>query len=85
MRACHTNNCPVDIATQQPHLAARLDVDKSATQLGTFLETSVTLMKILARTCGHANLGDFSVDDLVTWKPAMAELSGVSFGGVGAN
>ena len=85
MRACHTNNCPVDIATQQPHLAARLDVDKSATQLGTFLETSVTLMKILARTCGNANLGDFSVDDLVTWKPAMAELSGVSFGGVGAN
>ena len=85
MRACHTNNCPVGIATQQPHLAARLDVDKSATQLGTFLETSVTLMKILARTCGHANLGDFSVDDLVTWKPAMAELSGVSFGGVGAN
>ena len=24
MRACHTNNCPVGIATQQPHLAARL-------------------------------------------------------------
>ena len=28
MRACHTNNCPVGIATQNPRLTARLDVDQ---------------------------------------------------------
>ena len=28
MRACHTNNCPVGIATQKPHLVARLIVDE---------------------------------------------------------
>jgi glutamate synthase domain-containing protein 2 len=33
MRACHTNNCPVGIATQKDHLRARLLVDKSAKQL----------------------------------------------------
>ncbi|MGB5200201.1 MAG: glutamate synthase-related protein, partial [Sedimenticolaceae bacterium] len=28
MRACHTNNCPVGIATQQPHLRQRLEIQK---------------------------------------------------------
>ena len=33
MRACHTNNCPVGIATQKPHLRARLPVDEAAQRL----------------------------------------------------
>ncbi len=56
MRACHTNNCPVGIATQKPDLVARLKVDESARRLQRFFETSVELMKILARACGHSHL-----------------------------
>jgi glutamate synthase domain-containing protein 2/nitrite reductase/ring-hydroxylating ferredoxin subunit len=82
MRACHTNNCPVGIATQKPHLMARLDVQKSAERLARFLETSVELMKILARACGHTHLNQLSIDDLTTWKEEMARLSGVPYGGV---
>ncbi|MGC1442189.1 MAG: glutamate synthase-related protein, partial [Burkholderiaceae bacterium] len=44
MRACHTNNCPVGIATQKPHLTDRLIVDKSAQQLSNFLKASTELM-----------------------------------------
>jgi glutamate synthase domain-containing protein 2/nitrite reductase/ring-hydroxylating ferredoxin subunit len=83
MRACHTNNCPVGIATQKPHLAARLEIDKSAHQLANFFAASVDLMKILARACGHRHFSEFSSDDLVTWKEDMARLSGIAFGGVG--
>jgi methylamine---glutamate N-methyltransferase subunit C len=83
MRACHTNNCPVGIATQKPHLVSRLVVDKSAERLARFLETSVELMQILARACGHTHLNQFSLDDLVTWKEHMALLAGVPYGGVG--
>jgi len=83
MRACHTNNCPVGIATQQPHLMARLKVDESSKRLARFLATSVELMKILARACGHTRLSELCLDDLVTWKDEMARLSGVPFGGVG--
>ena len=83
MRACHTNNCPVGIATQKPHLVSRLIVDRSAEQLARFFETSVNLMKILARACGHRHLGAFNADDLVAWKPEMAELAGIAYGGVG--
>ena len=84
MRACHTNNCPVGIATQKPHLMARLDVEKSAQKLARFFETSVELMKILARACGHTHLNQLSLDDLITWKEDMARLSGVPYGGVGS-
>jgi nitrite reductase/ring-hydroxylating ferredoxin subunit len=84
MRACHTNNCPVGIATQNPRLAARLDVEQSAERLARFLETSVELMKILARACGHTHLDQFGLDDLTTWKEEMARLAGVPFGGVGS-
>ena len=83
MRACHTNNCPVGIATQRPHLISRLVVDESAARLARFFATSVDLMKILARACGHRHLSDFQRDDLVTWKEDMARLSGVAFGGIG--
>ena len=83
MRACHTDNCPVGIATQKPHLIARLEVEKSAAQLTRFLETCVELMKILARACGHKALRDFSSSDLVAWKRDMASLAGIAYGGAG--
>lgn len=82
MRACHTNNCPVGIATQKPHLENRLLADKSALQLKNFFEASVELMKVMARACGHDHLSGFNPDDLTTWKKEMADLSGVRFGGV---
>ena len=82
MRACHTNNCPVGIATQKPHLVNRLVIEKSARQLANFFEASVELMQVMARACGHGHLSDFNADDLTTWKREMADLSGVAYGGV---
>ena len=82
MRACHTNNCPVGIATQKPHLVSRLVVEQSALRLKNFFDASVELMQVMARACGHDHLSGFNIEDLTTWKKDMAELSGVSFGGV---
>jgi glutamate synthase domain-containing protein 2 len=82
MRACHTNNCPVGIATQRKDLRARLKVRQSAQQLKTFLEASVHLMKVLARACGHSHLNQFRLEDLTTWKRDIAYLTGVDYGGV---
>ena len=82
MRACHTNNCPVGIATQKPHLVNRLIVEKSARQLTNFFEASVELMQVMARACGHDHLSKFNPSDLTTWKKEMSEISGVQFGGI---
>jgi glutamate synthase domain-containing protein 2 len=82
MRACHTNNCPVGIATQKKHLRARLIVDQSARQLQTYFEATINLMQVLARACGHSHLNQFCMDDLTTWKRDIAYLTGVPYGGV---
>ncbi len=82
MRACNTNNCPVGIATQKKHLRARLDIEKSAQQLASFLTSATDLMRVLARACGHSHLNQFSLDDLATWKRKMADLAGIPFVGV---
>jgi glutamate synthase domain-containing protein 2/nitrite reductase/ring-hydroxylating ferredoxin subunit len=81
MRACHTNNCPVGIATQKPHLRARLPVDEASERLDRFLRATVELMQILARACGHRHLRDLNIDDLTTFDREMAYLTGISYGG----
>ena len=82
MRACHTNNCPVGIATQKPELRARLPVDIAAERLARFFTASVGLMSVMARAAGHRNLSEFNSDDLTTFKHDMARLTGVAYGGV---
>ena len=83
MRACHTNNCPVGIATQQKHLRARLVIEESARRLNNFLTASVEMMQVMARACGHAHLNQLDVDDLTAWSRDMASLAGIRYAGVG--
>lgn len=83
MRACHSNNCPVGIATQKKDLRARLIVEESAIRLERYLGATVELMQVLARACGHDRLDAFTASDLTTWKKEIAELTGVAFAGVG--
>ena len=82
MRACHTNNCPVGIATQKPQLRERLPVDTAAERLARFFEASVQLMCVVSRAAGHRHLRDFNANDLTTFKRGMADLTGVDYGGV---
>jgi len=82
MRACHTNNCPVGIATQKPELRARIKIEKGAQQLNNFFRASTELMQVMARACGHTHLNQFNHTDLTTWKREMADLSGVAYGGI---
>ena len=82
MRACHTNNCPVGIATQKPHLVSRIVVERSARQLHNFFSAATQLMQVMARACGHDHLSKFAPGDLTTWKREMSDLSGVAYGGV---
>jgi glutamate synthase domain-containing protein 2 len=84
MRACHTNNCPVGIATQKDHLRARFEIEKSARRLERYLGATVELMKVLARACGHRHLTDFAVHDLTTWNADIAKLTGIQYAGVEA-
>lgn len=82
MRACHTNNCPVGIATQKDDLRKRLIIDKGAAQLNNFFRASTELMQVMARACGHDHLNQFCIDDLTTWDREMSHLTGIEYGGI---
>jgi glutamate synthase domain-containing protein 2 len=81
-RICNTNNCPAGIATQNPELRKKLNVEEAPKKLARFLESTVELMKIMARACGHDHLNKFSKNDLTTWKREFSDLSGVKFSGL---
>jgi len=80
-RMCHTNLCPAGIATQDPKLRQKLNVDAAAGQLATFLDASVQLMQVMARACGHDHLSQFVKDDLASWNRELAELAGIEWSG----
>lgn len=83
MRACHTDNCPVGIASQKPHLVSRLIVEQSAKRLANYFEAANELMKVLARACGHKSLSEFNKDDLATFDATIRDLTGIYMPGVG--
>ncbi|HDL63955.1 MAG TPA: glutamate synthase [Proteobacteria bacterium] len=80
-RICHTNNCPTGIATQKPELRRRLNIANSAERLSNFFNSSIELMKVMARACGHSHLNQFSRDDIATFDSELAKLSGIEFSG----
>ncbi len=84
MRACHTNNCPVGIATQKDHLRARIEIDRSAQQLYNFFTATNELIKVVARACGHDDVNKFRADDLSTFNYEMHRLTGIPFAGINA-
>jgi glutamate synthase domain-containing protein 2 len=80
-RMCNTNNCPSGIATQRPELRQQLDINEASSRLSRFFTSSVELMKVMARACGHEHLNQFNQDDITTWKKRMTELTGITFAG----
>ena len=65
-RICNTGQCPMGIATQDPELRARLDIDKAAGQLHNFLKVSTEELKDFARLTGNSNVHGLSIRDLCT-------------------
>jgi glutamate synthase domain-containing protein 2 len=85
MRACHTNNCPVGIATQKEHLRERMDINKSANQLYNFFTATNDLIKVIARACGHDHINQFNHNDLSTFHYDMHRLTGIHYAGIRAD
>ncbi|MEP1781159.1 glutamate synthase-related protein [Reichenbachiella sp.] len=82
MRACHTNNCPVGIATQKENLRSRLIIENSAERLNNFFRASNDLIRVVARSCGYDDISQFNPDDLSTFDWDMHQLTGVNYAGV---
>ncbi|MBT3375808.1 MAG: glutamate synthase [Lentisphaerae bacterium] len=71
-RICNTGRCPVGIATQDPALRARLDVEKSAARVGNYLKVSTKELADFARLTGNDDVHGLSVADLCTTNSEIA-------------
>jgi methylamine---glutamate N-methyltransferase subunit C len=71
-RACHSGGCPVGIATQNPHLRRRLDVEESARRLTEFFTRATAMIVDFARICGRDRVADLSRTDLASLDPELA-------------
>ena len=65
-RICDSGKCPLGIATQDPALRARLDVEKSAARVANYLKVSTDELKDFARLSGNNDVHNLSLDDLCT-------------------
>ena len=80
-RICGSGNCPVGIATQDPELRARLDVEAAAQRGANYLNVSLAEMKTFARITGHTSIHDLNVTDLVTLNRDIAECTSIPYAG----
>jgi glutamate synthase domain-containing protein 2 len=65
-RVCNTGKCPMGIATQDPDLCRRLDIDQAAQKLENFLQVSTEELKNFARLTGNDDVHKLSIRDLCT-------------------
>jgi len=82
MRACHTNNCPVGIATQKENLRSRLIINKSAEQLANFFHACKELIQVATRSMGYHTIDKLNPNDLSTFDYEMHRLTGINYAGV---
>lgn len=65
-RICGSGNCPVGIATQDPNLRQRLQVETAAQRIANYFNVSLEELKTFARITGHSDVHELNLDDLVT-------------------
>ena len=76
-RICDTGKCPVGVATQDPALRARLDVEKSAARVANFFNVNTEELKEFARLTGNENVHALSPADLCTTNSEISNHAGI--------
>lgn len=80
-RICGSGNCPVGIATQNPELRARLNMEATFRRVANFLNVSLSELKTFARITGHSSVHDLSLSDLITLDKDIEEFTGIPHAG----
>ena len=79
---CHTGRCPVGVATQDPELEARLDVEAAAERLANFLRAMTMELTMIAKACGKSNVHNLEPEDLRALTLEASAMTGVALAGV---
>jgi methylamine---glutamate N-methyltransferase subunit C len=77
----HTGRCPVGIATQDPDLESRLDVDAGTQRVVNYLRSVTMELTTLARACGKSDVHNLEPEDLAALTMEAAAMAGVPLAG----
>ncbi len=76
-RICGSGRCPMGIATQDPALRGRLQIEEGAKRVANYLNCSREELRTFARITGHSNVHDLCLEDLVTINREISEYTDI--------
>jgi len=76
-RICNTNKCPVGIATQDPELRKRFDIEKSTERYVNFAKGTANELEVLARINGLDDIHNLGTADLLTLDHDIAQYTDI--------
>ena len=77
-RVCNTGKCPMGIATHDPELRRRLDIDQAARNLENFLRVSTEELRDFARLTANTDVHDMAVSDLCTTNSEISNYTAIA-------
>jgi len=80
---CNTGRCPRGIATQDPELRKRLNVEVAAVRVENFLRATIEEVEMLAQLLGKTDIRNFEPEDLRALTLDASSITGVKLVGRG--
>ncbi|MCL2342211.1 MAG: glutamate synthase-related protein [Firmicutes bacterium] len=77
-RVCNLGTCPMGVATQDPELRKRVDIEQSSRRLANFLKVTKHELEVFGRITGKEDIHKLSVDDLSTTNFEISEFTNIS-------
>ena len=72
-RMCNSGKCPIGIATQDPELRKRFNIDHSAQRLANYLTVCTDELKTFARITGNDDVQNLNIKSLFTTSSEISE------------
>lgn len=79
---CHTGRCPVGIATQDPDLESRMDVEAGGERVARLLTAMTMEATLLAKACGKSSVHNLEPEDLRALTLEASAFTGVALAGI---
>ena len=83
-RICGSGYCPVGIATQNPELRKRLDVDAAAARVANYLILTTQELATFGRISGISDIHGLTPRNLITTDENIAKYTGIRHAGEAA-
>src|SRR5881296_3513997 len=78
---CHTGRCPVGVTTQDPELMQRLDIERGAERIASFLRVMTLEVQMLARACGKSDVHHLEPEDMAALSMEASMICGIPLAG----